>query len=263
MPINIERFLEQGYDIVPADRPDVLVAMREEIFEKAKDMVAYKGEALEEFFNKFHQYNLRGSALNEKRVQIVRYFTEHLNTGQNIYDAFSDTLLRLIGPDIVAQKITNLVIQQPGDIDQTPTHRDAPLNSPFEIVIWLPLVDVYRTKGLHVLNLNKSRQALDLLEDADLGYEKFRLFAQQEGTQLNIPFGHACFFWTGLVHGCDVNKEDETRWSLNFRYKNLFSPVGSKGLGEFFNLLQLSPLARLALEYEKAHSQEYRQAQPT
>jgi len=37
---------------------------------------------------------------------------------------------------------------------------------------------------------------------------------------------------------------------LNIRYKSLFAPTGAKGQSEFFETLRLSPLARLAFDYE-------------
>jgi sporadic carbohydrate cluster 2OG-Fe(II) oxygenase len=192
--------------------------------------------------------------LNDVRVGLVQHCTEHLSVGPRLFDVFPDTLMQLVGPDIMVQKNTNLVVQQPGDPDVVPTHRDSPLNSPFEIIVWLPLVDVYRTKSMYLLDRKKSEAALELLRKPEAGYEEYKAYSAREGDCLNVPFGSACFFWPGLVHGCHLNDEDETRWAMNIRYKNLFSPVGSKGLGEFFDLLRLSPLARIAFEYEKGAS---------
>ena len=36
-----------------------------------------------------------------------------------------------------------------------------------------------------------------------------------------------------------VNKESETRWSLNCRFKGIFSPYKDKKLGEFFEPISL------------------------
>lgn len=249
--MDTARFLKKGFDIIPAESHDKLIELREKIFQSAKESVKYKNEPVEEFFNKFHQYGLLGPSLNEKRLDIIKYCTEHLDIGRTIFDIFSKSIMQFIGPDVVMQKTTNLVIQQPGDLDIGPTHRDSPLNSPFEIVVWLPLVDTYKTKGMYVLDLKKSKTALELLKKSDSGYEEFNNFAIREGENIKVPFGYALFFWPGLVHGSHFNSEDETRWSLNMRYKNLFSPCGSKGLEEFFELLRLSPLAHLAFDYEK------------
>jgi len=183
-------------------------------------------------------------------MELIRYFSEEVNSSRIVYDAFPETLTQLLGPDIVVQKTTNLVIQQPGDPDRVPIHRDAPLNSPFEIVVWLPFVDVYGTKSMWVLDRRNTKTGLKMWQ-SDSGYQEVSRFADREGEILEVPFGHACMFWPGLVHGVDVNAEHETRWALNIRYKNLFSPAGAKGQAEFFKVLHLSPLTRTALEFEK------------
>ncbi len=249
--MNMKRFLEKGYDIIPAENKSKLFELKEKIFQKSKQLVEYQNEDMDEFFNKFHKYGLKGSALNEKRLEIIKYCTENLNVGKTVFEAFEKSITEFVGPDIVTQKTTNLVIQQPNDPDATGTHRDSPLNSPFEIVVWLPLVDVYGTKSMYIVEHKKVNEALELLKNSDSGFRDFSEFASNEGENLEVPFGSAVFFWPGLVHGIHVNKEDETRWTLNMRYKSIFSPCGSKGLVEFFDLLRLSPLSQMAFEYEK------------
>jgi len=243
-----EHFFETGFEVVPVEDFSKLLQFREKIFQKAKEIVGYNGNDVDEFFNNFHKLNLKGVNLNEKRMEIINYCTQNLEVGRTIYELFKNLIIQLIGSDIVAQKTTNLVIHQPGDQNAEALHRDSPSNSPFEITIWLPLVNVYGTKSMYLLNREKSREALLILKR---DYEEFAVFSKQHAESIDAPFGNALFFWQGLIHGVPINDENETRWSLNMRYKNLFSPCGSKGLIEFFDLLQLSPLTRIALDYEK------------
>jgi len=249
--LDTSNFAEKGYDIVAASNLDKLTELREQIYSKARELAGEGEDDPETFMNNFHRLELRGPELNKLRVELIKYCSEKLDVAQTIYDAFSGYLTDLVGPDIVVQKTTNLVIQQPGDPDQVPTHRDAPLNSPFEVVVWIPLVSVYGTKGMYVLDREKTDVSLQMLKKPESGYEDQTRFATEQGDILSMPFGHALFFWPGLVHAVGVNTEQETRWALNIRYKNLFAPSGAKGQAEFFQVLRLSPLARLALEYEK------------
>ncbi len=241
-------FLERGFDVVPVEDMGKLVGLRENIFQKAKEIVAYEGDDADYFFNNFHKHNLKGADLNEKRMEIINHCTKNLNVGKTIYEMFPNLITKLVGPDIIAQKTTNLVIQQPGDQNAEALHRDSPANSPFEITVWVPLVNVYGTKSMYVLPLPKSQEALALMKK---DYEAFTLFAKLHAQSIEVPFGKALFFWQGLIHGVPVNCEQETRWSLNMRYKNIFSPSGTKGLIEFFDLLHLSPLTRIAFDYER------------
>lgn len=252
--VNTELFLGKGFEVIQAENLEPLVQLRQRIFEKARELIgpsAGGAAGSERFFNQFHKYEVRGIALNDFRLALIRYCTAQLDVSSAVFNAFANAITGLIGPDIVSQKTVNLVIQQPGDPDVVPTHTDAPGNSPFEIIVWLPLVDVHGTKSMYMLDREKSHIALGLIKEQERGYDNYKRYAAQEGENLHVPWGSACLFWPGLVHGCHLNSENETRWALNHRYKNLFSPVGDKGLGEYFDLFRLSPLTRMALEYEK------------
>jgi sporadic carbohydrate cluster 2OG-Fe(II) oxygenase len=67
---------------------------------------------------------------------------------------------------------------------------------------------------------------------------------------LSIKYGQILIFNQNLPHGNIVNVEKETRWSMNCRFKNIFSPYGDKKLGEFFAPISMRPMTELALKYE-------------
>ena len=72
---------------------------------------------------------------------------------------------------------------------------------------------------------------------------------EKKATKNKMNFGEALFFSTSLFHLVPVNKEGQTRWSLNFRFKSLFSPYGQKRYPEFFDIIEKSPVSNLALEF--------------
>ena len=51
--------------------------------------------------------------------------------------------------------------------------------------------------------------------------EDYETFSKKEGVLNNVKFGQMLIFWTNNYHYIPVNKENQTRWSLNIRYKNL------------------------------------------
>jgi len=57
-------------------------------------------------------------------------------------------------------------------------------------------------------------------------------------------------FNQSLPHGNRVNLENETRWSMNCRFKSIFSPYGDKKLGEFFQPITLKKVSELAMNYK-------------
>ncbi len=247
-----EQFLESGYAVVRADHRDPLERLRGEIFAIAKEIFGHQDGDAASFFNQFHAREVSGAALNELRVKLIQECTARVDSGALIFAAFRETVLELLGPDLLVQKNTNLVIQQPGDPNPAEVHRDVPANSPYEIVVWVPLVDCYRSKCLYVCPRKKTEEALRLLDTtAKNDWAQFEQFCLQHGKEPEVPFGSALLFWPGLFHGSRRNSEQETRWSLNMRFKNLFSPAGLKEPFEFFKILQLSPLAKLAIDFQK------------
>ena len=241
-------FAANGYAVVEADDRAPLDAIREAVFACAREAVSYRGETAVDFLNDFASYGLSPTEFNELRLRLVECLSE-IDATRLLYDAFHRTIATLVGCDVAAQKVPNIVVQQPGDRDQVPVHRDAPSNSHFEAVVWTPLVDCYGSKSMYACDRARSAEGVAMLRDGS-GYAPFAEFVAAHGTDLNVPYGSAFVFAAGIAHGCKVNTTAETRWAVNIRYKNVFSPYGNKGLAEFFRVLELSPLSRVALEFE-------------
>ncbi len=67
---------------------------------------------------------------------------------------------------------------------------------------------------------------------------------------IEIKYGEVLLFNQNLPHGNRVNTENETRWSMNCRFKSVFSPYGDKKLGEFFEPVTLRPASRVGMQYQ-------------
>ena len=67
---------------------------------------------------------------------------------------------------------------------------------------------------------------------------------------IKINFGEILIFNQALPHGNIVNNEKETRWSMNCRFKSIFSPYGDKKIGEFFEPITLRVASELAIKYK-------------
>jgi len=66
---------------------------------------------------------------------------------------------------------------------------------------------------------------------------------------LTVQWGEVLFFDQSLPHGNVVNDTDETRWSMNCRFKSPFSPYGDKKLGEFFEPITMRPCSLRGMRY--------------
>jgi sporadic carbohydrate cluster 2OG-Fe(II) oxygenase len=249
-----QSFLEQGYVVAPADNLQPLLKLRSLVFEKTCEIFQHTGDDPETFFNNFHRLDITGTRLNELRMQLIEHCNQHIDSSTLIFEAFNEKILKLLGPDLLVQKSTNLVIQQPNDPNPSELHRDAPANSPYEVVVWLPLTDAYGTKSMYMLNRNETGKALEAIGDMKDNWPAFEAYCLDHSAGVDVPFGTALFFWTGLFHGSRINDTDETRWTLNMRYKSLFAPNGMKEPFEFFKIFSMSPLTKLGIEFQKNES---------
>ena len=207
----------------------------------------------EELLNRFHSYySSEESKLNDIRMKIINEIDLSNKTNllsASVFEAFKDLIISLLGPDILAQKSTNLVIQPPKSSFFSELHRDAPGNSEFELVAWVPMVNCYEGKSFYIIDKKNSLKMLQSYRSKKFSnWDDFRESSLSFATEVSVPFGSALFFWTGLLHGSFVNTSEETRWSFNTRFKNSFSPCGIKDPFQYFETLQVSDLTKLALE---------------
>ena len=87
--------------------------------------------------------------------------------------------------------------------------------------------DCFKTKAMYLLNHQSTSKLYDkLLKDND--WESFEKEVASKSEIVPVKFGQALIFSTTVLHGSYINKENETRISLNTRYKNIFSPSGLK-----------------------------------
>ena len=71
---------------------------------------------------------------------------------------------------------------------------------------------------------------------------------------LNSKFGQAIIFSPNCLHGNVTNKEKTTRWSINIRYKNLYSPYNriygnEKKIGTFYKIFSPKLMTKFNLKY--------------
>ena len=151
------------------------------------------------------------------------------------------------------QKKINLSIQLPKDDSSLlAVHSDVWAgDSPFEIVVWLPLVNCFKTKTMYILPPKKNKLFNKKVSEKKYSdNEKVYRLIKQDVKWIKINYGQVLIFDQSLPHGNIVNKEKETRWSLNCRFKNIFTPYGDKKIGEFFEPITLRTISEIGLRYK-------------
>ena len=194
----------------------------------------------------FHKLIDPKKNFNEVRLKII-YEINKKNLNNLLFALLKENLINFFGPDIAVQKKINLVIQKPYDPNYVTLHKDSPPNSAHELVIWLPLMDCKKTNAFKFLTIKNSKKIENMFKK-NFTERKINFFAENNAKSLNTKFGEFIIFWTGIYHFSGMNCEKHTRWSLNLRYKNLFSPYGSKGFLDYFEPINYSPITSLGIK---------------
>lgn len=245
-------FESQGFCVVPATDLATLDGLRNSTRRLAYEIIgASPGHSVGEDLDRLHRHVAPGERATRFRQELTRAMSEALDVGHDVFTAFEAELTVLVGTDVLAQRVPNLVFQPPGDPQPTELHRDAPANSPYEVVVWLPLVDCSRTKSMYLLDRSASEEVLAFHRRHPGDATSFNRLLDARAVLMEVPYGSALLFWPGLFHGSLVNRESDSRLSLNIRYKNLFAPLGMKDPFRYFAVMRTSPLTRLGLAFER------------
>lgn len=161
----------------------------------------------------------------------------------------------LVGNELVMQRGLGFSIQLPNDEKSLlPLHSDAwSEDSPFEVVLWIPLVDVFRTKSMFILPRERAPKWQAAMPNYRDNGGVAALFNDMENDLrwLDIPYGKVLVFTHTLMHGNSINREETARWSMNVRFKGLFTPYSDKRLGEFFEPISIRAASRIGMRYEQ------------
>ena len=250
-------FLEQGYVIRPVDDQVALGRLRDA-------MAAIAAEHLDQpapksagsFMNGIHG-QVDAAGLNALRLRVINGVNDLPWAREAYYSLARSGLERLVGNELAMQRRLNLSIQMPGDDSSLlAVHADVwDGDSPFEVVVWLPLVDCHGSKSMFILPPEAQREHEARWRDFN-GKSTDDLFAaiEPDVEWLDVPYGSVLLFSQNLMHGNRINREYETRWSMNCRFKSLFSPYAQKRLGEFFEPITIRAATRLGMSYQMPES---------
>jgi len=246
-----EDFIRDGFLILKVNQIESLNFIRGYIegliYEKISSAKNNKN-----ILNEFHRY-IKIKEINNFRLDFINSLNSESKIRYSYFDIAKFILNDIVGNELAMQTKINLSIQLPKDKSSLlPVHADTWAgDSPYEVVIWIPLVDCYKTKSMFILPQQKAQKITENFKNLSGQTAKdFYNNIENDLEWLSIPFGHIMIFNQSLPHGNVVNIEKETRWSMNCRFKSVFSPYGDKKLGEFFEPITLRAASRLGMSYK-------------
>ncbi len=247
-----QSYERDGYVVEPASDSVALGSLQRRIAAVAAEWLGVRepdpqstGEWLD------HVHTVVGpDVVNDLRVHVMARLADDVDVRRWIFTVARPWLEALVGNELAMQRRPNLSVQLPGDADSAlPLHADTwSGHSPFETVVWIPLVDCWGTKSLYLVPPAVADQLWDRFAAMN-GRNTADLFdaVVDDVVWIEAAFGQVVLFDQSLPHGNQTNGEDTTRWSINCRFTGLFTPYADKGLGDFFTPITMRPVTRVAL----------------
>tara|TARA_B100000886_G_C20413590_1_gene488222 strand:+ start:1071 stop:1877 length:807 start_codon:yes stop_codon:yes gene_type:complete len=257
-----KKFEKNGYVIVPGNKI-LLNKIRKIIFNNIKknNKIKTKDDAeknITTILNNFHKF-ITLKKLNNLRFDIYKKINAGSIFSEIYYEIAREYLDELVGNELAMQKKINLSIQLPKDKDSLlDLHSDIYAGeSPFQVVVWIPLVDVYNTKSMFITSpkFNKKMNS-DLLNGDKYTAKKMYAKNIKKFKFLNMKFGEILIFSPLILHGNTINSTRESRFSLNCRFKSLLSPYdvlvkSHRNIPNFYKPLNIKPMTKIGLNYIK------------
>ena len=253
-----KKFIRDGYIVFDVKDKQLLDLLRQEVVDCISRKTDIKSNNdPEKLLNKFHE-KITIDNLNDIRMNIFEHLN-HLDWSMPSYYSLAEKYLNyLAGNELVMQKQLNISIQMPGDKTSILSlHSDVYSGqSPFEINQWLPLVNCYQKKSMFILPPEHNKKLIKkfhIYESKEGGMKKMYEDYKQLVKWIKIDYGQVLLFNSGILHGNDINNTKETRFSLNTRYKSLFSPytINGKGLGSFYRPITTKSMTKLGLSFNE------------
>ncbi|MDC1280939.1 2OG-Fe(II) oxygenase [bacterium] len=245
-------FIKNGYIIRKTCNVSKLNILQNHLVEHSAKIIDTEVKSSnEDWLNNIHQI-VTVNQLNDFRLKLIHSINDNTKFRENYYKVAKTFLDMIVGNELAMQLRVNLSIQLPNDTSSLlPVHADTwSGDSPFEVVVWIPLVDCYKTKTMFILPPDKAKELQKNFKNKS-GQNSQTLFKhiEQDLIWLKVNYGETLIFNQSLPHGNIVNIENETRWSMNCRFKGIFTPYNDKKLGEFFEPITLKPLSKLGMNY--------------
>lgn len=248
-----ERFVEDGFVVAPAENRAALDAIRRLVVEQACGWLGCERPADEGAFLEGIAGRVPPDRLNEFRLAVIA----GVNAAPWLRAAYFAVARRavetIVGNELCMQRRVNFSIQLPNDASSIlPIHADVwSGDSPFEVVLWIPLVDVRRTKSMFLLPPAPAAALHEKFHTiAGKSAEEIFRMAEPDLRWMEMDYGQFLLFNQNLPHGNRNNREPETRWSMNCRFKGVFTPYADKKLGEFFEPITLRAASRIGMSYQ-------------
>lgn len=247
------QFLSVGYVIQESESRETLEQIRQMIHSEANQWLSKQGGAVPIDALHYSHQSITQEVVNDIRLHLYA----RLNTGAAIrkdYFSLASSLIQsIVGNELAMQNKVNLSIQQPND--QTSVlelHSDVwSGDSPFQVVLWVPLTDSRGTNAMFLLPPEKSHEAYRRARAGELqSMSQIHDAYQSDFKTVEVEYGQVLVFNSNCLHGNQLNTTSVSRWSLNCRLVSLLAPATTpeRRLGAYYTPIMVRPATRMGLQ---------------
>lgn len=252
-----EQFLNDGYVIHRCESPELLEEFRAALMRQTNDWLSKHGsESSIKDLGDSHKLIPRNN-VNELRLRLFASLNAHSETRHSYFRLASNLIESLVGNELAMQNKVNLSIQQPHDQSSVlELHSDVWTgDSPFQVVLWVPLTDASGTNAMFLLSPSESRIAFQRSRGGDLNsmadiHEAYK----SKLRPIEVRYGEILLFDSNCLHGNQLNTTMTSRWSMNCRFVSLLAPstTPERRLGPYYSPIMVRPATLMGLRANEA-----------
>ena len=232
-------FLSNGFIVSDAESPKILESISDNISQITKNWLSNNNLGNKTFdLANSHEF-VPNDQLNDLRLTIFAEINKHADSRQRYFSLARNTLSSLVGNELAMQNKVNVSIQQPNDESSVlPMHSDIWTgDSPFQVVLWVPLTDASKSNSMFFLPPNKSREARQRVAAGEFNsMDQIEIEYKSQLITMDVSYGKVLIFDSSCLHGNVLNLTKTARWSMNCRFTGLLTPFTNpeRRLGTYY-----------------------------
>jgi sporadic carbohydrate cluster 2OG-Fe(II) oxygenase len=246
-------FLREGYVVCEAESEANLKSIRQNVMQIATNWLKQNDLDSESFdLANSHQF-VPNDRLNDLRLTIFAEINKLTDIRQRYFSLARQTIATMVGNELAMQNKVNMSVQQPNDESSVlPMHSDIWTgDSPFQVVLWVPLTDASETNSMFFLPPTESREARKRVAAGEFkSMDQIENAYRSQLITMVVPYGKVLIFDSSCLHGNVLNETKTSRWSINCRFTGLLTPFTNpeRRLGTYYLPITTRAATKMGLE---------------
>ncbi len=232
-------FLLNGFVVCDAESLKILESIRQDVTQIATNWLTQNQLERKAFELSSSQDFVPNERLNDLRLTIFTEINKMTDIRQRYFWLARQSLTTLVGNELAMQNKVNMSIQQPNDESSVlPIHSDIWTgDSPFQVVLWVPLTDASKSNSMFLLPPDESREARQRVTAGEFkSMDELESEYHSQMVTMAVPYGKVLIFNSNCLHGNVLNETKTVRWSINCRFTGLLTPFTNpeRRLGTYY-----------------------------